>query len=165
MNEDMNIARQNGAVPMGTIVAFALNSIPNGWLLCDGSAIPAQYQNLITALGSSKTPNLAGRTLTGTGVPSIGVQSDGRTPNFAPSNNWPLGYTGGEYQHTLTTDEIPSHTHNYTHCNANGSSGLYGGSYWAPSYPEATTEATGGSQAHYNMQPYFSVNYIIYAGG
>lgn len=85
-----------GMVPLGTVVAFALQyaaNVPPGWLLCDGSAIPPQYQGLITALGSNYTPNLTGRTLVGAGT------------------GWLLASTGGEAEHALSAEEMPSHQH------------------------------------------------------
>ena len=157
-----------GNVPMGTIVAFILDkkNIPPGWLLCDGSTIPSKYTQLISALNSNNTPNLAGRTLIGTGVPNMGQQSDGRNPNYDPSNVWPLGYTGGEYQHTLVAAEIPQHTHN-----ASVGWGEAGGTYWknlavvgGSGQTIQTDGGTGGGGAHFNMQPYQAVHYIIYTG-
>lgn len=160
------ISTSTGSVPMGTILPFLGPEIPSGWLLCDGSDIPSGYSTFISFLGSTRTPNLAGRTLIGTGIPDMGVQSDGNTPNYPPSANWPLGYTGGEFQHTLTIPEIPAHDHGYTYDNPLGAHAgdYYSGSYWQPISVQSTTQSTGGGQPHYNMQPYYAVNFIIYAG-
>src|SRR4051812_11041035 len=101
-------------VPMGTIVACLLSAknIPDRWLPCDGSEIPAEeFQELRTALGSDTTPNLAGRTLIGTGTPDTGQQSDGSYPNFASGAEWTLDFTGGEAAHQLVVGEMPSHIH------------------------------------------------------
>lgn len=157
-----------GTVPMGTVVAFALpkENIPPGWLPCDGSEIPPEYENFIRTLGSNCTPNLAGRTIIGTGVPSTEIQTDGRDPHFDPSNNWPLGYTGGEYKHILTEAEMPAHSHGYTYENPIGEhpGDFYSGSYWQPTTVNSTTAITGGNQPHFNMQPYQAFYYIIYTG-
>lgn len=171
---EKNLKFGSGSVPMGTIVAFALNeaSVPSGWIMCDGRVIPAQYHSLITALGSTTTPNLCGRTLIGTGKPNNGQQDDGRTPNFDPANNWPLAFTGGEYSHKLTISEIPAHSHTINQ----GNFGVHGGSFQGKSdddlpfensgyeYPVRGTDATGGDGLHNTMQPYYAVNYIIYTG-
>lgn len=177
-----------GSVPMGTVVAFLLNkaNIPAGWLPCDGSNIPSQYQQLITALGSNNTPNLSGRTLAGTGT---------GTDTAGMSINWSLGNTGGEYQHKLSIEEMPSHQHfgwgehgtnnwggstgystnnGYTGSNKTDSdNNLFGSTYAGGIFQDAPIATTNGSVAgvnpgitapHNNMQPYYVVNYIIYTG-
>jgi microcystin-dependent protein len=170
-----------GNVPMGTIVAFVLNlgtdgkgkpMPPPGWLMCDHSPIPQKYSLLISYLNSHHTPNLTGRTLIGTGVPdSTTPQTDHRNPNFAPSNHWHLGNTGGEYQHTLTTEEIPSHDHTI-HSGQFGNLGTAlqtASSGYIPYcmndvFGPNGTDSTGGGGPHPNMQPYYAVHYIIYTG-
>ena len=183
-------------VPMGTIIAFGLSrsSLPNGWLLCDGSAIPVQYQALITALGSPYTPNLAARNLTGTGTPDNRQQTDGSTPGFTPDLTIALGSTGGKYQDTLTLQQIPAHQHmgwgghdacawktgNSTgkkYSGANGHDGdnlLYGSTFTGGNIDPATLvdtsngtvtgTASGPTSPHNLTQPYYAVNYIMYAG-
>ena len=154
-------------VPMGTIVAFVLSAsnIPNGWLPCDGSAIPAQYQELISALGSNNTPNLTGRTLIGTGVPDDSAQSDGSIPNFTPGLNWSVGYTGGEFAHQLVTAEMPSHNHSLVY-EFDLASGCHSDTGSSPCLSSTVnyTNNTGGDAVHNTMQPYYAVNYIIFAG-
>ncbi len=155
----------NSSVPIGTIVAFGLKSIPPGWLLCDVSSINAKYQQLISALCSNNTPNLAGRTLIGMGLPNNGTQSDGSTPNFNSSFVLSLNNTGGEFVHTLTEDEMPKHRHSLQY-KFDLSSDCHSGSGSMPcaSGTVQYTDSTGGNQPHINMQPYQVVNYIIYTG-
>lgn len=70
--------KQNGAIkplagstpgeglPVGAITAFTANSIPSGWLLCDGSTFDETlYPALFLALGGNVLPDLRNRFLEG----------------------------------------------------------------------------------------------------
>lgn len=95
-----------------------------------------------------------GRTLVGAGT-GTDVNSVERT--FGAND------VGGEYEHTLTVPEMPSHSHDI-----DNKKGIYGVTYdgyycpaatngtWGWAQPSSTMEidATGGSQPHNNIQPY-----------
>ena len=92
---------------------------------------------------------------------------------LASGDTYEGGSTGGEATHTLTTDEMPSHTHTQNaHSHTIGSLKRYdisgnGGAAVGDGYGNtnnyktgsttATNQNTGGGQAHNNMPPYLTV--------
>ena len=82
---------------------------------------------------------------------------------LAAGSTYAAGTKGGEASHTLTTDEMPAHTHAQTVVGSRSGSGdtyaswnasnLYGNT--ASSYNK--TLSTGGGKAHNNMPPYLAV--------
>lgn len=99
-------------MPVGSVVSFAGSSAPSGWLLCDGSEVlKSDYPRLYNVVGTTygtpvdsnkfTLPNLADR---------IPVGKSGSTT---------VGNTGGASSVTLTTSNLPAHTHTGT-VNSNG---------------------------------------------
>jgi len=154
------------AVPAGVIFPVGRESAPTGFLLCDGSAVSrTTYARLFSAIGTKfgsgngsstfNLPDLRGR------VP-VGV--DGSAGRMATSDAF--GNSGGEEKHTLTTSEIPAHTHT--------EEGWGGFSYWlnkglaldgvekALDGPVSKASGSAGSGAsHNNMPPYQITQYMI----
>ena len=104
-----------------------------------------------------------GRTLIGVGT---GTDSNSIQKVFVSNE------TGGEYNHTLTVNEMPSHNHVQTSQVSNGgitpvvNRNVSGGSNgddskaqstWLTGKAPITTFNTGGSQSHNNIQPYITV--------
>ena len=66
--------------------------------------------------------------------------------------------TGGAKTVTLTTDQMPAHTHTVSGIENPSGSGSTGSEDGASSFNNSlTTSSTGGGQAHDNMPPYFVV--------
>jgi microcystin-dependent protein len=108
---------QNG-VPTGTIMAYVGASAPDGWLLCDGRAIPSgdAYSTLKKMLGNGSTdatnvPNLSGIFLRGAGSQTInGISIGGNTLKGAQDQQ--IGGHTHPQQGTFTTSEN-WHDHRY----------------------------------------------------
>ena len=145
--------------PVGTIVVWGTNTAPTNWLMCDGSAVSrTTYSALFGVIGTTygvgdgsttfNLPNIKGRTVVG---------RDAAQTEFDT-----LGETGGAKTHTLTVDEMPSHTHD-TNIFFAGAGIVHYSVLAAQSPTPISTSATGGGQAHNNLQPYIVENYIIKA--
>lgn len=82
---------------------------------------------------------------------------------LSAGSTYTAGDTGGEAEHTLTTDEMPSHTHNITGGGSElslvtGSTGLYRLSFATNGGGKQMYNSnTGGGLAHNNMPPYLVV--------
>lgn len=159
---------------IGAIQIFAGDFAPRGWALCAGQILQisqntALFSILGTTYGGNGTttfalPDLRGR------MP-IGV---GASPGLTPRN---LGEKDGSETVTLTTAQIPSHTHTYNALSGNrekpSPTGNFLGVAPGPFYAEMNTGDTllpmnpaaispaGGSQPHNNMPPYLGLNFII----
>lgn len=154
-------------VPYGTIIQSAAVNIPDGWLVCDGSLLTcSEYPDLFDALGytyggadlSFNIPDLRGRAVIGTG------HGSGLSTRI-------LGATGGEESHTLTINEMPSHSHEIIR-KSNPDSGAFdtdninnfessASTTDRENLGNFTTLTKGGSSSHNNMQPFLVLNYLI----
>lgn len=115
MIDDLRVqARVIGATsPSGSIMQFAGSTPPDGWLLCDGTAVSQTvYSDLFAVIGG--TYNTSGGQLT----PSAGLFRTplltGRVPVGRDATQTEfdvLGETGGAKTHTLGINEMPLHTH------------------------------------------------------
>lgn len=158
---------------VGEIRMFGGNFAPNGWMFCEGQSLPISenevlFQLIGTTYGGDgqetfNLPNLASR------VPiHMGTGPDGTT--------YQLGEMAGTEQETLTTQQIPNHTHPFTGSTANGTIVNPGGNVLAASTSSVQPliqdvadtplnaqciTPVGGSQPHENTQPFLCINFII----
>lgn len=80
---------------------------------------------------------------------------------LADGDVYKFGETGGEKNHQLTVEEMPSHTHSYYTLSASqGGQAMGSGSFTLRNNGNfgANSSAAGGNAAHNNMPPYLSVN-------
>lgn len=149
---------------------FAGNFAPRGWAFCNGQLLPiAQNTALFSLIGTTyggdgrtttALPNMEGRT----------PMHPGRGPGLTARR---LGERGGAETVTLSEAQMPNHRHtlggaaevanqrtpvnNYL---AVGN-GMYGDGSAARTPAGVPLPNAGGSQAHNNMQPFLTMNFII----
>ena len=107
----------------------------------------------INAINSNNPSNLLGfGTWVAFGAGRVPVGIDPSQPEFDAAEE-----EGGAKTHTLTTNEIPSHSHNLGTFGNNSSAGSSIASSSLSNQPTQDTTATGGGQSHNNLQPYIVV--------
>jgi microcystin-dependent protein len=174
------------SMPISSIIQYAGSlDLPN-WLICNGRLLDQEpFSSLYDIIGNTY----------GSGTYSLGFRLPDLRKRIPVGLNIggtfdPLGATGGSETHTLTTSEMPAHTHlQYSDTTAtnlappyssgtaitntntpakNTVQGTVNGNYVTTSTSAAATvgltSSTGGDQAHNNLQPYIVLNYLIYTG-
>lgn len=153
---------------VGEIRMFAGNFAPAGWAFCNGALIaidqnPTLFQLIGTTYGGDGQNNFALPNLQSRLPVHVG-------PGFA------LGQSGGVETVTLTTSQIPAHSH-VPQCNSNpGTAASPANDVWAVPNPsvtiysnvapslamdQAAVGSAGGSQPHDNMIPFLVINFIL----
>jgi microcystin-dependent protein len=158
---------------VGEIRIFAGNFNPNGWAFCDGAVLPISENETLF--------QLIGTTYGGDGQETFALPDlRGRIPlhqgtNPGSGNNYQLAQSGGVETVTLSTQQIPNHTHTLMAStdpgNATGPAGnvLSNPFNTFPYFPSTASvplnaqsiTPVGGSQPHENLMPYLCLNFII----
>jgi len=161
----------DNVAPPGVVLPYAGASAPSGWLLCYGQAVSrTTYADLFAAISTTygtgdgsttfNVPDLRGRVPAG--KDNMGGTAASRlTTGGSGVDGATLGASGGAQTHTLTTAQIPAHTHPLS--NAAGAGGNVGAGGAGYGYPTAsnTSANAGGDGAHNNTQPTIVLNHII----
>jgi len=150
---------------------FAGNFAPRSWAFCDGQLLPISQNTALFSLigttyggdGRSTTalPNLQGRA----------PMHPGRGPGLTARR---LGQRGGVATVTLSEAQMPQHNHSAIVSEEDGRDNDPGNTeyvgagdqMWGPAnnmgpMANQTLPDAGGSQAHNNMQPFLTINFII----
>lgn len=135
-----------GTVPVGAIVMWSgsLTAVPSGWALCNGQTV-----------NGKTTPDLRDRFVIGAGT------------------TYALGTTGGASQVTISTAQMPSHSHpflDYYFADPNGTG------FFSPQagvtaannagnargrFVNSNTDPVGGNQPLSILNPYYALGYIM----
>jgi len=155
-----------GTPYVGEIRMFAGNFAPAGWALCQGQILAISENDVLFTL--------IGTTYGGDGQTTFALPDlQSRVPvHVGPG--FVQGHTAGVESVTLTTSQIPAHSH-VPLCNSGaGTNASPQNDVWAaldsniysdvaPSVIMAPSAlgSTGGSQPHDNMVPFLVINFII----
>lgn len=123
-NEAVTAVLQSGGVPVGSVIAFAANSAPTGFVLCNGAAVSrTTYSKLFAVIGTTygagdgsttfALPNLTDKFIQGSGT--AGTSKVAGLPNIT-------GFFHADYKSSATTGAF------YNNANASKVTGLAGAS-------------------------------------
>jgi microcystin-dependent protein len=148
---------------------FAGNFAPAGWMFCEGQLLPiSEFETLF---------NLIGTTYGGDGQSTFALPDlRGRLP-IHQGSGFTFAQTGGVESVTLTTVQIPAHSHPFLASGNQASSTSpvnqvpaitqaatitpYGTDNPLVQLNSASIGPVGGSQPHDNFQPYLCIDFII----
>lgn len=181
LTNELNRLRQD---PLGVVKMWAGGNIPpDGFMLCDGRQLPISgYPDLYKAIGTQFNTSAGSN-----GTTYATDEGHFRLPDL--SSRFVVGYnehdedynakgkSGGTKQHTLTVDELPSHSHGmkdyyyaesfdigkYDTIETNGKIGGKSTDYDNNHlfYHEHDTKTTGVNKPHENRPPYYVLAYIM----
>lgn len=152
---------------VGEIRMFAGNFAPAGWMFCEGQLLPISENETLF--------QLIGTTYGGDGESTFALPDlRGRIP-IHQGNGFILAETGGAEEITLTTNQIPAHSHPLLAAVITGDQITPGGNVPSSSFNvtpyindvpngnfnPGSVSPVGGSQPHTNFQPYLCVDFII----
>lgn len=160
------------------ICLFAGNFAPRSWAFCNGQLLSIAQNDALFAL--------IGTIYGGDGQVTFGLPDfRGRIPVGAGQgpglSNISLGQQAGTYNHTLTINQIPAHTHTPTIAvgvsSANGNTGNPAGAvvaqtpanFYAPAAnateafagSSVSVSPAGGNQPFDKIMPYLGMNFVI----
>jgi microcystin-dependent protein len=158
-NHVVRKAYVDNLMPAGMITQYGGASAPTGWVLCQGQSLSRTnplYARLYSAIGvvygavdidNFNVPNLKGR---------IPVGLDSTQTEFDA-----LAETGGSKTHTLTSAQMPSHTHvqnshNHTQNSHNHTQDAHNHTQQAHQHSVSLTTVSGGTHDH---DVYYSTAY------
>lgn len=165
---------------------FAGDYAPPNWLICNGKILEIQ--------GNEKLFSLIGTIYGGNGVTTFGLPNligrtaigEGKGPEMKLKE---LGQTGGAEEISLTSINLPSHTHAMTVSENNGTTNeplnnliaapvnttntnqlarfldISQNPVTKVPFQSQSIKSTGNSKPHENLMPYTVVNYIICVEG
>jgi microcystin-dependent protein len=155
---------------IGHIQMFAGNFAPQGRAFCNGQLLAIDQNTALFAL--------IGTIYGGDGQATFALPNlQGRLPlhqGTLSGNTYSMGQSAGAETVTLTSPQMPNHTHPAVSNSGDGGQASPSGGFWglaasnaystnaptAAMNPQALSLA-GGNQPHENMSPFLCVNFVI----
>lgn len=152
---------------LGEIKIISFNYAPQGWAFCNGQFLPINQNQALFAL--------LGTTYGGNGQTTFALPDLRDRVPIHRGAGFTQGQRAGDFTHTLTTNEMPQHTHQVLATNEQQNtivpgnttlfanvapSEIYSGTSSQPMNTQMVTN-TGGSQPHQNTQPTLVLNFCI----
>jgi microcystin-dependent protein len=150
---------------MGEIKLVSFNFAPKGWALANGQLLPInQNQALFSLLGTM----YGGNGQTNFALPNL----KGCVPIHMGSGHT-IGEKAGSTAVTVNIQQLPTHLHPMMASSTNGdvafanntvlspAANLYGPANNLTTLAPNSVSGVGGSQAHNNMMPYLTLNFVI----
>lgn len=152
-----------GYAPTGAIMMWSTSAAPATWYLCNGDELDGSggnsYANLFGVLGTQ----YGGSSISAFNVPNfmgkVGVGLSAAGADYCSA----MGRTSGVKEVSLTEAQLAEHTHTAYGANSVGSSRYFDGTTALKGGEFAANAIgnTGTGAAHYNLQPFITVTYII----
>jgi hypothetical protein len=160
-------------VPTGSIMPYAGDTAPVGWVLCNGQSLTAiDGSTALRAIVGNNAPNLQGTYLRGTGTsptngrpgPALrGVQSDANKAHLHSVNIW-SGYTDVSHRHRNSLGDGGNGTSTFAPNFSDTNTGTYRASYTdntSINHRHAVNGDTGTTGNSETRVVGYGVNYII----
>jgi microcystin-dependent protein len=144
------------------------NFAPVGWMLCQGQLLPiSEYEALFTLIGT---------TYGGDGQTTFALPDLRSRVPLHPGSGFIMGQLGGEEQLTLTSNQVPGHSHAFIASTSPGAqrdptgnvpATIVAGSAYvqnaatAALAPQSISGTPAGGQPHDNVQPFLGLTFII----
>jgi microcystin-dependent protein len=156
---------------LGQLLLVSFNYPPKSWALCNGQLLPINQNQALFAL--------IGTTYGGDGTTTFALPNlQGQVAISSSGSSYVLGQSSGSNTVTLTTAQMPAHTHTLTVSSASGGvlttpQGNTVGTTASPAYASSAgalmdtgaISSVGSSQGHENRSPFLVLNWVIALSG
>lgn len=135
----------SGGLPPGFVGMWPTTSAPSGWLICDGTAVSrTTYSGLFAAIGTTYG--------SGNGSTTFNLPDwRGRAPfgySATDTDFNAMGKTAGSKTVTLTTSNLPTHSHTLDHSHTGGTTSSDASHTHSIAHTHSSPGSTGGAGSH-----------------